>query len=49
MNERIAVLGLGYVGLPLAIGLARKFPDVVAFDIDPRKVEALRHAEDPAD
>src|SRR5436305_290209 len=30
---RIAVVGLGYVGLPLAVALARKF-DVVGFDVD---------------
>ena len=34
--ERIAVIGLGYVGLPLSVALARKF-DVVGFDIDPRR------------
>lgn len=33
-NHRIAVLGLGYVGLPVALALAEKFPDVVGFDIN---------------
>ncbi len=47
-EERIAVLGLGYVGLPLALGLAREYPDVVGFDIHARKVEALRRGVDPA-
>ena len=46
MNERIAVIGLGYVGLPVALALARKFPGTVGFDIDQRKVEALRRGED---
>ena len=32
-SPRIVVVGLGYVGLPLAVALARKF-DVTGFDID---------------
>ena len=35
---RIAVVGLGYVGLPLAVYLSRHFP-VVGFDIDPSRIE----------
>jgi UDP-N-acetyl-D-galactosamine dehydrogenase len=35
------VLGLGYVGLPLAIALARKF-DVTGFDIDLERIEELK-------
>jgi UDP-N-acetyl-D-glucosamine/UDP-N-acetyl-D-galactosamine dehydrogenase len=38
---KVAVVGLGYVGLPLAIALARKH-DVVGFDISPERVAALR-------
>ena len=34
--ERIAVIGLGYVGLPVAVGMARAHGDVVGFDIDAR-------------
>lgn len=45
MQEKIVVLGLGYVGLPLLIGLARHF-DVVGFDIDPKRVAALSKAHD---
>src|SRR5512133_2189392 len=32
MNERIAVIGLGYVGLPVALAFARKVPETVGFD-----------------
>ena len=39
--SRIAVIGLGYVGLPLAIALARP-DDVVGFDVRCRRVAALR-------
>ena len=38
---RIAVVGLGYVGLPLAVALARTF-EVIGFDIDPNRVGELR-------
>jgi UDP-N-acetyl-D-galactosamine dehydrogenase len=40
-SEQIVVVGLGYVGLPLAVALARSF-SVVGLDIDQRRVEELR-------
>jgi UDP-N-acetyl-D-galactosamine dehydrogenase len=40
MKERVAVIGLGYVGLPLAIALARHLP-TVGFDIDAARVAEL--------
>jgi len=43
--EKIAVIGLGYVGLPLAVEFAKKF-DVVGFDINERRVEELRRGID---
>jgi UDP-N-acetyl-D-glucosamine/UDP-N-acetyl-D-galactosamine dehydrogenase len=46
MSEKIAVIGLGYVGLPLLLGLARHFDDVVGFDIDKRRIASLRSGED---
>ncbi|MGV2181251.1 nucleotide sugar dehydrogenase [Rhizobium rhizogenes] len=46
MSEKIAVIGLGYVGLPVAIALAGKFPDVVGFDIKASRVAALKAGED---
>lgn len=45
MKEKIAVVGLGYVGLPLAVALARKF-DVVGFDISAERVTSLRSGVD---
>ena len=47
MNDepRIVVVGLGYVGLPLAIALARKF-DVIGFDIDRSRIAELREGRD---
>ncbi|HXG48009.1 MAG TPA: NAD(P)-binding domain-containing protein, partial [Methylomirabilota bacterium] len=38
---RIAVIGLGYVGLPLALQFARSGVTVVGLDIDPVKVKAI--------
>ena len=46
MNERIAVIGLGYVGLPITLALAKKFSDTIGFDINTQKVEALRQGID---
>lgn len=40
-NNRIAVLGLGYVGLPLAIEFSKKF-NVVGFDINLNKIKNLK-------
>jgi UDP-N-acetyl-D-galactosamine dehydrogenase len=46
MNERIAVVGLGYVGLPVALALARKFEHTVGFDIHAEKVSELARGYD---
>lgn len=45
MNTRIAVIGLGYVGLPLARLFATKFP-VVGFDINTTRIAELNQGED---
>lgn len=46
MEETIAVIGLGYVGLPVAVALAEKFGDVIGFDISQRRVGALQEGRD---
>jgi UDP-N-acetyl-D-glucosamine dehydrogenase len=38
----IGVIGLGYVGLPLVVAFAEAGEDVVAVDLDPRKVAAIK-------
>lgn len=43
----IAVIGLGYVGLPLALAFARKFK-VIGFDISAERVAMMRDGEDPS-
>ncbi|WP_204105111.1 MULTISPECIES: nucleotide sugar dehydrogenase [Spirulina sp. CCY15215] len=43
---KIAVLGLGYVGLPVALAFARKFANTVGFDINSRRVDELNAGVD---
>lgn len=45
-NTKIGVIGLGYVGMPLAVAFAEKF-DVIGFDIDKEKVEKYNNNIDP--
>jgi UDP-N-acetyl-D-glucosamine/UDP-N-acetyl-D-galactosamine dehydrogenase len=46
-SERgFAVIGLGYVGLPVALAMARKFAPVIGFDVSPRRIAALSVAND---
>lgn len=44
-DPKIAVIGLGYVGLPLAIAFAKKYT-VVGYDIDRLRIEELTHGID---
>src|SRR5919109_3311100 len=46
MERGFAVIGLGYVGLPVALALAKKFNPVVGFDISARRIAALRDGHD---
>ena len=43
--QRVVVIGLGYVGLPLAVALARRF-EVTGFDIDSERIAELRRGHD---
>jgi UDP-N-acetyl-D-glucosamine/UDP-N-acetyl-D-galactosamine dehydrogenase len=45
-TERIAVIGLGYVGLPVALAFARQFPGTVGFDVHADRVDELRRGHD---
>ncbi|WP_374012382.1 Vi polysaccharide biosynthesis UDP-N-acetylglucosamine C-6 dehydrogenase TviB [Pseudoxanthomonas koreensis] len=44
-DARIAVIGLGYVGLPLAVEFATRY-DVVGFDTNPQRIARLRGGHD---
>jgi UDP-N-acetyl-D-glucosamine dehydrogenase len=41
----VGVIGLGYVGLPLAVAFAQEGCDVVAVDVDQRKIDAIARGE----
>ena len=45
-RARIAVIGLGYAGLPLAVEFAKRFP-TVGIDIDPGRVSTVRSGRSP--
>jgi UDP-N-acetyl-D-galactosamine dehydrogenase len=44
-NKKIAIIGLGYVGLPLAVEFGRKF-EVVGFDINKKRISELSIGDD---
>ncbi|HEX8315636.1 MAG TPA: nucleotide sugar dehydrogenase [Flavisolibacter sp.] len=46
-KEKLAVIGLGYVGLPIALEFARKL-SVIGFDISERRIEMMRQGVDPS-
>ena len=45
-QRKIAVIGLGYVGLPVAVAFAKSGAPVVGFDIDRKRVDELRSGRD---
>jgi len=45
-REQIAVVGLGYVGLPVALAFARRFPGTIGFDVNGAKVAELQRGFD---
>src|SRR3954449_12154795 len=44
-NDVVGIVGLGYVGLPLAVAFAEAGHEVVAVDIDQRKIDAIEQCE----
>ena len=46
MTNQIAVIGLGYVGLPVALAFAKQFPNTIGFEINFDKVNDLRQGID---
>jgi UDP-N-acetyl-D-galactosamine dehydrogenase len=46
-KKKLAVIGLGYVGLPIALEFAKKI-SVIGFDINPGRIEMMRNAVDPS-
>ncbi len=46
-KKKIAVIGLGYVGLPVAVAFGKQVP-VIGYDISKRKIDLLKQGIDPA-
>ncbi|MFL5774067.1 MAG: nucleotide sugar dehydrogenase, partial [Flavisolibacter sp.] len=46
-KEKLAVIGLGYVGLPIALEFARKL-SVIGFDINEKRIEQMKKGIDPS-
>ena len=46
-KEKIAIIGMGYVGLPLAVAFAEKGMNVIGFDINEEKINKYITGEDP--
>lgn len=45
-QEKISVIGLGYVGMPLAVAFAQK-ADVIGYDLNENKIELYKQGKDP--
>lgn len=46
-EESIALIGLGYVGMPIAVQFAKKGLDVIGFDLNKEKIELYKNGIDP--
>ncbi len=46
-KAKLAVIGLGYVGLPIALEFAKKL-SVIGFDINKKRVEMMKQCIDPS-
>jgi len=45
IKKKIAIIGLGYVGLPLAVAFSKRF-EVIGFDINQRRIQELKNGHD---
>ena len=45
-EEKISLIGLGYVGMPIAVAFAKK-ADVIGFDLNAKKIELYKNGIDP--
>jgi len=46
-EEKLAVIGLGYVGLPIALAFAKKL-SVIGFDINANRIDMMKNKLDPS-
>ena len=47
LNKKVAVIGLGYVGLPIALEFSKKIK-VIGFDINEARINMMRNKIDPS-
>ena len=45
-REKLSLVGLGYVGIPIAVSFAKKI-DVIGFDLNEKKIELYKNGIDP--
>lgn len=46
-EEKLSLVGLGYVGMPIAVAFAKKGIDVIGFDVNKSKIELYKNGVDP--
>lgn len=46
-EEKLSLVGLGYVGMPIAVAFAKKGVDVIGFDLSEAKIELYKNGKDP--
>ncbi|WP_270525512.1 nucleotide sugar dehydrogenase [Longibaculum muris] len=46
-EESISLVGLGYVGMPIAVAFAKEGVNVIGFDLNKRKIEQYKNGDDP--
>ena len=46
-NAKLALIGLGYVGMPIAVAFAKKGLQVIGFDLNPQKISLYKAGIDP--
>ena len=46
-KKKLAVVGLGYVGMPIAVAFAKKGVDVIGYDISKEKINLYKIGQDP--
>ena len=45
-EEKLSLIGLGYVGMPIAVAFAKKL-DVIGFDLNEKKIQIYKNGTDP--
>ena len=46
-TEKLSLIGLGYVGMPIAVAFAKEGVDVIGFDLNKSKIELYKSGIDP--